>query len=74
MFQKYAYLCFICRFFALKYLFGIRYSKRIKTLKIGLKNAFSELAECGKSPHRKPNDVYSVTIHRQKHVPSSRGS
>lgn len=44
MFQKYVYFAFICRFFALKHLFGIRYSKRLKTLKIGLKNAFSELA------------------------------
>jgi hypothetical protein len=31
------------------------YRKRLKTLKIGLKNAFSELAECGRYPHRKPN-------------------
>jgi hypothetical protein len=31
------------------------YRKRLKTLKIGLKNAFSELAGCGRSPHRKPN-------------------
>ena len=37
------------------------YRKRLKTLKIRLKNAFGELAGCGRSPNRKPNDYSALS-------------
>lgn len=49
MFQKYDLFALYLPFFRVKISFWYKYSKRLKTLKIGLKNAFGEFVAAGGS-------------------------